>query len=234
MAEINIVGIDLGTTNSAIAIWDLLVDGPVMLPNQEDQRITPSVVYVDPEDTLVGLPAVNRMLSHPDQVIYSVKRLIGRSYDEIVHHEQQHLSYPIHDSQQKKVLITVGERILTPVDISAEILRKLRHDGEIALGNRQIMQAVITVPAYFNALTKRNARLRKKRVSLQGSGCRESSMNRLPPRSPLSWVPLRRLWQCMTWVVEPSISQSYESRMGYFGLRPQVGIHIWVATILTR
>ena len=152
MDKIDILGIDLGTTNSAIAIWDVEQGQPIVLLNREGERLTPSVVAFDTEmsTSIVGIAAIALRVSHPSRVIYSVKRFIGSTFsNEWVRYDQEHVTYEIQETQHHKVVIQIGERSFTPPQISAEVLRKLKNDAEVALG-RHITKAVITVPAYFN------------------------------------------------------------------------------------
>jgi molecular chaperone DnaK len=152
MSEVDILGIDLGTTNSAIAIWEPETEKVRVLCNQEGDRLTPSVVMFDTQTNqpIVGKSALSCITSHPGQVIYSVKRFIGCTFrDERVRIDQTQVTYTIEEVQQSKVAVRVGERILTPPQISAQVLRKLKEDAEATLG-KKITQAVITVPAYFS------------------------------------------------------------------------------------
>ena len=152
MNEVDILGIDLGTTNSAIAIWEPDTGQARVLHNCEGDRITPSVVMFDPQtrQPIVGKSALSCITSHPNQVIYSVKRFIGCTFrDERVRNDQTQVTYRIEEVQQSKVAVRVGEQLLTPPQISAQVLRKLKEDAEAALG-KTISQAVITVPAYFS------------------------------------------------------------------------------------
>lgn len=151
MNEVDTLGIDLGTTNSAIAIWEPDTGGSRVLCNQDGDRITPSVVMFDPEigQPIVGKSALDRITSHPSQVVYSVKRFIGCTFrDERVRYDQTQVTYGIEEVQHK-VAVQIGEQRFTPPQISAQVLRKLKHDAEAILG-KPISQAVITVPAYFS------------------------------------------------------------------------------------
>src|SRR5262245_53168960 len=152
MNPVEILGIDLGTTNSVIAVWEPEANCSRVLSNREGERLTPSVVAFDPGPggALVGAPAVERFAEGPREVVYSVKRFIGRTAeDKWVRYDQSHISFPIEETAGHHILIRLGERSLTPTEGSAEILLKLKRDGETALG-QPIKQAVITVPAYFN------------------------------------------------------------------------------------
>ncbi|MFB2976682.1 Hsp70 family protein [Microseira sp. BLCC-F43] len=133
MNEVDILGIDLGTTNSAIAIWEPGTGQARVLHNCEGDRITPSVVKFDPQtrQPIVGKSALSCITSHPGQVIYSVKRFIGCTFrDERVRNDQTQVTYSIEEVQQHKVAVRVGEQILTPPQISAQVLRKLKQDTE--------------------------------------------------------------------------------------------------------
>jgi len=153
LSTIDILGIDLGTTNSAISIWDPEVGKSIVLRNQEKDRLTPSVVMFDDamEQPIVGRPAIDRMISRPEDVVYSVKRFIGTTFnDKWVRRDQDNVTYKVQETPHHKVVIQVAGRELTPTQVSAEVLRKLKNDAEIALGGQKITHAVITVPAYFN------------------------------------------------------------------------------------
>jgi molecular chaperone DnaK len=152
VSEVDILGIDLGTTNSAIAIWEPDTGQARVLSNSEGDRLTPSVVMFDTQTNqpIVGKSALGFITTHPSQVIYSVKRFMGCTFrDERVRIDQTQVTYTIAEMQQSKVAVCVGEEIFTPPQISAEVLRKLKEDAEATLG-KTISQAVITVPAYFS------------------------------------------------------------------------------------
>ena len=143
-----ILGIDLGTTNSAMAI----VEGgePKVLENKEGNRTTPSIVAVSKTgERLVGVAAKRQAVTNSKNTIYSVKRLIGRGYDdEEVKRDKELLPYEIVKSGEG-VKVKMGDKEYTPQEISAMILQKLKSDAEDKLGEK-ITEAVITVPAYFN------------------------------------------------------------------------------------
>ena len=152
MTDELIVGIDLGTTNSAIAVWDPVEKRAVALLNQEHKPLTPSFVTfdVDTSKPIVGDQAVELLLDRPQDVIYSVKRFIGLSAeDERVKASKEQVTYRIESTPQHKVIIRAAEQILTPPQVSSYILAKLKQDAEAYLG-KQIHKAVITVPAYFS------------------------------------------------------------------------------------
>ena len=147
-----IAGIDLGTTNSLIGVVD--AGFPILLADQEGRRLTPSVVYFPgPDDNaapVVGVPALRWAALRPEQTIYSVKRLMGKRAGEV---DAAELLYGISDHDGAVCVRLPGRsptaEVLSPVEISAWILRKLKADAEAALG-QPVNRAVITVPAYFN------------------------------------------------------------------------------------
>ena len=132
MSEVDILGIDLGTTNSAIAIWEPDTGQARVLSNSEGDRLTPSVVMFDTQTNqpIVGKSALGFITTHPSQVIYSVKRFMGCTFrDERVRIDQTQVTYTIAEVQQSKVAVRIGEEIFTPPQISAEVLRKLKEDA---------------------------------------------------------------------------------------------------------
>ncbi|MCW2675877.1 MAG: Chaperone protein dnaK [Modestobacter sp.] len=141
------VGIDLGTTNSVIAAWE---GGEAsVVPNAEGARTTPSVVaFTDNGERLVGQLARRQAILNPKGTIYSVKRFIGRHYDE-VEAEAQQVTYDVVADDNGLARIKVRDKLYAPEEISALILRKLADDAGRHLGER-VTEAVITVPAYFN------------------------------------------------------------------------------------
>ena len=142
-----IIGIDLGTTNSAMAIME--GSSPEILVNAEGDRTTPSVIaYRTDGDRLVGKPAKNQSVTNPDNTIYSIKRFIGRKYDETAS-ERKQVPFHVSRGSDGRNMVDVNGRHLTPEEISAAVLQKLKADAEKKLGEK-ITEAVITVPAYFN------------------------------------------------------------------------------------
>lgn len=143
-----IIGIDLGTTNSAVAI----IEGgePKVLENKEGNRTTPSVVAVAKTgERLVGLLAKRQSVTNPTNTLYSIKRLVGRSYNDAeVAHTKKMVPYEIIPDGER-VKVKMGDKEYTPQEISAMVLQKLKADAEERLGEK-ITEAVITVPAYFN------------------------------------------------------------------------------------
>src|SRR4030081_2817487 len=147
MAMAKAVGIDLGTTNSVIAT----VEGgqPTVIPNAEGSRTTPSVVaYLENGERLVGQLAKRQAILNPKGTIYSAKRFVGRRYDE-VKNEVETVTYDVVPGPDGMVRFKVRDKLVSPEEGSALILRKLADDAGKFLGER-VTEAVITVPAYFN------------------------------------------------------------------------------------
>ncbi|MBN2015602.1 molecular chaperone DnaK [Candidatus Dojkabacteria bacterium] len=144
-----ILGIDLGTTNSVMAIME--GGQPKVIPNSQGQRLTPSVVAIDANgQEIVGIPAKNQMITNPENTIYSVKRLIGRRWkDPEVQKDINLLPFKIQESSKGGVDIKFGDKWVPPEVISAKVLAKLKSDAEQYLGE-EVTDAVITVPAYFD------------------------------------------------------------------------------------
>ena len=143
-----VIGIDLGTTNSAMAVME--AGEPVVLENAEGGRTTPSVVAVNPKsnERYVGMVAKRQSVTNPDNTVYSVKRLVGRKHAEVTA-EIKTLGFQVKAGSGGDATVHMGGRDYTPPEISAMILQKLKADAEAKLGE-SITQAVITVPAYFN------------------------------------------------------------------------------------
>ncbi|MBC7353988.1 MAG: Hsp70 family protein, partial [Thermogutta sp.] len=147
MAQEKIIGIDLGTTNSVVAVME--GKEVKVIPNQEGNRLTPSVVaFTERGEILVGEPAKRQAITNPKRTIYSIKRFMGRRREE-VKAEEAIVPYEIVGEPGEYVKVKVGDRLYTPPEISAMILRKLKDAAEAYLGHR-VNKAVITVPAYFN------------------------------------------------------------------------------------
>ena len=140
-----IIGIDLGTTNSCVAVME--GGEPVVIPNAEGGRTTPSVVAFKKGERIVGQPAKNQMITNPEGTIYSVKRFIGRRYSELTD-ELKRVPYKL-VPQGDDVRIEVDGKKYSPQEISAFILQKMKKTAEDYLGE-PVTEAVITVPAYFN------------------------------------------------------------------------------------
>ncbi|MCC6177912.1 MAG: molecular chaperone DnaK [Chloroflexi bacterium] len=145
-----ILGIDLGTTNSAMAVIE--AGDPTILENAEGNRLTPSVVAVNPKtgEQIVGQVARRQAITNPENTIFSVKRFMGRKYsDPEVQEALKHVPYTVKAAANGDVRVVMGGKEFSPPEASAMILRKMKQDAEAKLGEK-ISQAVITVPAYFN------------------------------------------------------------------------------------
>jgi molecular chaperone HscA len=145
-----IVGIDLGTTNSLVAIMHPETGKPQVLKEQDGSTLVPSLVHFGERgDILVGEKARPFLISNPENTIFSVKRLMGKSYKDLQEH-QQYFGYKIlDDDTDSLVKIQVGDRFYSPIELSSLILRELRMRAEHML-KTPVSKAVITVPAYFN------------------------------------------------------------------------------------
>ncbi len=142
-----IIGIDLGTTNSVVAVME--GKEAKVIPNAEGNRLTPSVVaFTDKEEVLVGEPARRQAVTNPQRTVYSIKRFMGRRHAE-VSAEEKMVPYEVVGAEQDYVKVMVDGREYTPPEISAKTLRKLKESAEAYLGHK-VNKAVITVPAYFN------------------------------------------------------------------------------------
>ena len=142
-----IIGIDLGTTNSVVAVME--AGTPVVIPNQEGGRTTPSVVgFAKSGERLVGQVAKRQSVTNPENTVYSIKRFMGRRFDE-VSEEMKLVPYKVVPGDNGDVRIEAGGKKQSPPEISAMILAKLKEAAEAYLGEK-VTQAVITVPAYFN------------------------------------------------------------------------------------
>lgn len=142
-----IIGIDLGTTNSCVAVME--GSEPVVIPNEEGRRTTPSVVaFLKNGERKVGDPAKRQAITNPTNTIMSVKRFMGHKWNEITQ-EAGHWSYKLEKGDNDTVRIDIEGRLYTPQEISAMILQKMKKTAEDYLG-QEVTEAVITVPAYFN------------------------------------------------------------------------------------
>ncbi len=144
-----IIGIDLGTTNSCVAIME--GDAPKIIENAEGDRTTPSVVaFTDDGEVLVGQPAKRQAVTNPENTLYAVKRLIGRRFDEPeVQKDIELVPYKIIKADNGDAWVEVRGKKMAPPEVSARVLMKLKKDAEAYLGE-EVTEAVITVPAYFN------------------------------------------------------------------------------------
>src|SRR5690554_2176206 len=144
-----IIGIDLGTTNSCVAVME--GNEPVVIQNSEGRRTTPSIVaFLDNGngERKVGDPAKRQAITNPANTISSVKRFMGKKFSEVADEKKQ-ASYRLEQGSNDTVAIKIGDRSYTPQEISAMILQKMKSTAEDFLG-QEVTEAVITVPAYFN------------------------------------------------------------------------------------
>ncbi|RKX76603.1 MAG: molecular chaperone DnaK, partial [Spirochaetes bacterium] len=142
-----IIGIDLGTTNSCVAVME--GGESIVIPNEEGARTTPSMVaFTDKEDRLVGQTAKNQMVTNPENTIYSIKRFMGRRYAE-VSEELTMIPYKIVKGAGDIVQVDIKGKSYSPPEVSASILQKMKKTAEDYLGE-PVTEAIVTVPAYFN------------------------------------------------------------------------------------
>ncbi len=144
-----VIGIDLGTTFSVVAVME--AGEPTVIPNAEGNRITPSVVAISKNgERLVGQIAKRQAITNPDNTIFSIKRLMGRKFDEpAVEKDKKLLPYKLVKADNNDTHVQMGDKAYSPQEISAMVLQKLKSDAEAYLGEK-VTEAVITVPAYFN------------------------------------------------------------------------------------
>ena len=142
-----IIGIDLGTTNSCVAVME--GNEPVVIPNSEGRRTTPSIVaFVDNGERKVGDPAKRQAITNPTKTIYSIKRFMGETFDQ-VQKEIKRVAYHVVKGDNNTPRVVIDNRQYSPQEISAMILQKMKKTAEDYLG-QEVTEAVITVPAYFN------------------------------------------------------------------------------------
>ncbi len=142
-----IIGIDLGTTNSCVAVME--GNEPVVIPNSEGRRTTPSIVgFTDNGERKVGDPAKRQAITNPVNTVYSIKRFMGNSFDEVTK-ETNRVPYNVVKGDNNTPRVKIEDRLYTPQEISAMVLQKMKKTAEDYLG-QTVTEAVITVPAYFN------------------------------------------------------------------------------------
>ena len=149
-----VIGIDLGTTNSAMAVMD--AGEPEVIENNEGGRTTPSTVALNVKtgERYVGQSAKRQAVTNPDNTIFSIKRFMGRRHEEVAE-EVKRVPYKVVKAKNADVHVQLGDKVVSPPEVAAMVLRKLKEDAEAKLGEA-VNQAVITVPAYFND-SQRNA-----------------------------------------------------------------------------
>jgi molecular chaperone HscA len=145
--ESAVIGIDLGTTNSLIATINSKTQKPYCV-TKNGNSIVPSTIYFNEQNILVGKEASKKLISDPSNTLYSVKRLMGKSYQDVADQSNQ-LNYQIIDNQDKLVQVKINDRFYTPIELSSFILKELKSIGIDQL-NKEIQKVVITVPAYFD------------------------------------------------------------------------------------
>lgn len=142
-----IIGIDLGTTNSCVAVME--GNEPVVIPNSEGKRTTPSIVaFLENGERKVGDPAKRQAITNPTNTVSSIKRFMGKKFSK-VGNEEGRISYKVEGGSNDTPRVRIGDRLYTPQEISAMILQKMKTTAEDYLGH-EVKEAVITVPAYFN------------------------------------------------------------------------------------
>ena len=142
-----IIGIDLGTTNSCVSVME--GNEPVVIPNSEGKRTTPSVVaFVEGGERKIGDPAKRQAITNPQNTVYSIKRFMGNRFDE-VNNEVKRVPYKVVKGDNNTPRVNIEDRKYSPQEISAMILQKMKKTAEDFIG-QEVSGAVITVPAYFN------------------------------------------------------------------------------------
>ena len=143
-----IIGIDLGTTNSCVAVLD--GEKSKVVENAEGDRTTPSIIAYTDGETLVGQPAKRQAVTNPDNTLFAIKRLIGRRFkDDVVQKDISMVPYKIIEADNGDAWVSVKDDKFAPPQVSAEVLKKMKKTAEDFLGE-EVTEAVITVPAYFN------------------------------------------------------------------------------------
>ncbi|MBR7068715.1 MAG: Hsp70 family protein, partial [Bacteroidales bacterium] len=143
-----IIGIDLGTTNSCVAVME--GNEPVVIANSEGKRTTPSVVgFVENGERKIGDPAKRQAITNPTKTIFSIKRFMGETYDKVANVEIPRVPYSVVRGDNNTPRVEIDGRKYTPQEISAMVLQKMKKTAEDYLG-QEVTEAVITVPAYFS------------------------------------------------------------------------------------
>src|SRR5574339_823721 len=142
-----IIGIDLGTTNSCVAVME--GNEPVVIPNSEGRRTTPSIVaFLDNGERKVGDPAKRQAITNAKHTVFSIKRFMGETFDRVTK-ETERVPYKVERGDNNTPRVKISDRLYTPQEISAMVLQKMKKTAEDYLGST-VTEAVITVPAYFN------------------------------------------------------------------------------------
>jgi molecular chaperone DnaK len=187
-----IIGVDLGTTNSCVAV----IEGgePVVIPNAEGMRTTPSVVAYKDNEVIVGVAAKRQAVTNPKNTIFSAKRFIGHRYNEVTK-EARRMPFEVKDGKEGRATIAVNGKEMLPQEVSAKVLQKLKKDAEAFLGTT-VSKAVITVPAYFDDSQRQATKeagqiagLRSRTVSIKEKNIRSSCTTSVAEHSTsLSWI----------------------------------------------
>ena len=181
-----IIGIDLGTTNSCVAVME--GTSSKIIENAEGDRTTPSIIgYADDDEVLVGQSAKRQSVTNPQNTLFAVKRLIGRQFDdEVVQRDIKMVPYSIVKADNSDAWVEVKGQKMAPPQISAQVLGKMKKTAEDYLGE-DVTEAVITVPAYFNDSRVRQLKMQAESPVLKSS---ESSMSQPQQHWHTAWTNL--------------------------------------------
>lgn len=224
------IGIDLGTTNSVVAIME--GGDPVVIANQEGSRTTPSVVaFTDKGERVVGQIAKRQAITNSENTIFSIKRLMGRKFsDPEVQKDLKILPYKIVEAKNGDAWVRVRDKEYSPPEISAFVLQKMKETAEAYLGEK-VTDAVVTVPAYFND-SQRQATKDAGRIA----GLNVIRIINEPTAASLAYgLRKRRMRRSPSsiWGVERSISPFLNWARGSSKSNRPTGIRIWAEMILT-
>jgi molecular chaperone DnaK len=200
-----VIGIDLGTTNSCVAVME--GKDPKVIENVEGARTTPSMVaFTEDEELLVGQPAKRQAVTNPQNTLFAIKRLIGRPFDDpTTRKDQGMVPYEIVNADNGDAWVEARGKSYSPSQISAFILKKMKETAESYLGS-EVTQAVITVPAYFNDAQRQATRPPRTPGRSPVSRSCASSTSPRPPRSPTaSTRATAASSRSSTWAAAPSI-----------------------------
>ena len=225
-----IIGIDLGTTNSVVAVME--GDQPKVLTNSQGSRLTPSVVaFTDKGDRLVGQLARNQQVTNPENTVYSIKRFMGRRHNE-VESEEKLVPYTIVGGPTDLVKVDCRGKTYTPPEISAMVLGDLKKTAEEYLGEK-VTQAVITVPAYFN-----DSQRQATKDAGEIAGLTVERIINEPTAASLASGSTRRRtkrWRCSIWAAARLTSPSSTSTIrASTRCWPAAATATWAATTTTQ
>ena len=195
-----IIGIDLGTTNSCVAVME--GNEPIVIPNSEGHRTTPSIVaFTDNGERKVGDPAKRQAITNPKRTIFSIKRFMGETYDQ-VQSEIERAPYKVVRGDNNTPRVDIDGRQYTPQEISAIILQKMKKTAEDYLG-QEVSEAVITVPAYFSdsqrQATKDAGKIEIKNAVEQIFGVKVAKVNTLNVSGKAKRLGAGRLGKTRSW-----------------------------------